>query len=122
MNTTGGYIILGVNDNKEIIGINEENIEKLKKDFSTICNNEQILNPTIIASLSELKINDKIILYTHILESNIFTNTKIKYLLETMKGILIFQIIFHLLAVFIIEKIKYLMKIKYILIFQLKMI
>ena len=28
LNTTGGYIILGVNDDKEIVGINEENIEK----------------------------------------------------------------------------------------------
>ena len=28
LNTTGGYIILGVNDNKEIVGIREELIDK----------------------------------------------------------------------------------------------
>ena len=31
LNTTGGYIILGANDKKEIIGIKEELIEKIKK-------------------------------------------------------------------------------------------
>lgn len=35
LNTTGGYIILGVNDKKEIVGIKEELIEKIKKDFTT---------------------------------------------------------------------------------------
>ena len=39
-NTTGGYIILGVKDKKEIIGI--------KKDYTTMCNNKQIIEPTII--------------------------------------------------------------------------
>ena len=33
LNTTGGYIILGVNDNKEIVGIKEELIDKIKKDI-----------------------------------------------------------------------------------------
>lgn len=31
LNTTGGYIILGVNDKKDMIGIKEELIEKKKK-------------------------------------------------------------------------------------------
>ena len=31
LNTTGGYIILGANDQKEIVGINREIIEKIKK-------------------------------------------------------------------------------------------
>lgn len=43
LNTAGGYIILGVSDNKEIIGIKEENIANLKKDFTTKCNNGEYL-------------------------------------------------------------------------------
>lgn len=31
LNTTGGFLILGVNDKKEIIGIKRELIEKIKK-------------------------------------------------------------------------------------------
>ena len=64
-NTVGGYIILGVNDKKEIIGINPSDVNKLKKEFTINCNNEQIVNPTIFAELKEIKIDDKIILYAY---------------------------------------------------------
>ena len=33
LNTTGRYIVLGANDKKEIVGINKEKIEKIKKDY-----------------------------------------------------------------------------------------
>ena len=72
LNTAGGYIILGVNDKKEIVGINEENINKLKKDFTSKCNNEEIINPTIFCELKEIEIDDKIILYTYIKESKFY--------------------------------------------------
>ena len=66
LNTTGGYIILDVNDKKEIIGIKKELIEKIKKDYTTMCNNKQIIEPTIISELKEIKIDRKILLYVHI--------------------------------------------------------
>ena len=53
LNTTGGYIILGANDKKEIIGIKEELIEKIKKDYTTQCNNKEVINPTILSELHE---------------------------------------------------------------------
>lgn len=86
LNTIGGYIILGVNDDKEIVGINEENIEKLKKDFTTMCNNEQILNPTIIAQLNEIKIDNKVLLYVHIQESNTIHKHKNKVFIRNYEG------------------------------------
>ena len=43
LNTIGGYIILGVNDQKEIIGIDESVKDKLKKDFSSLCNNKEVI-------------------------------------------------------------------------------
>ena len=46
LNTTGGYIILGANDKKEIVGIKKELIDKIKKDYTTMCNNKQINNRT----------------------------------------------------------------------------
>lgn len=36
LNTAGGYIILGVNDNREIVGINREDEEKLKKEYTAL--------------------------------------------------------------------------------------
>lgn len=41
LNTMGGYIILGVNDKKEIVGVNPKYINILKKDFANGCNNDK---------------------------------------------------------------------------------
>ena len=43
LNTTGGYIVLGVNDTKEIVGVNTEYIDKLKKEYVALCNNKEII-------------------------------------------------------------------------------
>ncbi len=86
LNTTGGYIILGVNDKKEIVGIKEELIEKIKKDFTTQCNNKEIINPTILSELHEIKIKGKILLYTHIEESNEIHKYKGKVFIRNYEG------------------------------------
>lgn len=70
LNTTGGYIVLGVNDKKEIVGIDIEYADKLKKEYTTMCNNKNIIEPTIISSLSEITLEGKTLLYTYIEESN----------------------------------------------------
>lgn len=104
LNTIGGYIILGVNDQKEIIGIDESVKDKLKKDFSSLCNNKEVIYPTVILQLNEININKKTLLYVEVEESDeihktknkIFVrNQKIKYLSVIMKVILISLIIFH---------------------------
>lgn len=70
LNTAGGYIIFGVSDEKEIVGITKENIEKLKRDYTTLCNNKDIIEPTIVSELKEIEIDGKLLLYTYIEESN----------------------------------------------------
>lgn len=86
LNTIGGYIILGVTDKKEIIGISDDLVEKLKKDYTTMCNNEQILEPTIISELREINIDGKTILYTHIEESNEIHKHKGKVFIRNYEG------------------------------------
>lgn len=66
LNREGGYIFLGVSDNKKIVGVPKEKISKLKKEFSDLCNNEQKINPTVYLTLKELEVNDKIILYVYV--------------------------------------------------------
>ncbi len=41
-NRDGGYILFGVKDNGEILGINESAIAKLKKDFVTAINKQTL--------------------------------------------------------------------------------
>lgn len=33
LNRSGGYIFIGVNDDKEIVGVNKNNLEAMKKNF-----------------------------------------------------------------------------------------
>ena len=70
LNTTGGYIFLGIEDNGKIKGINPEFKEKIKKAYTTLCNNKEVINPNIISHLEEITINNKIVLYTYIEESS----------------------------------------------------
>lgn len=40
-NRNGGVVLLGVDDNKNIIGIRPENLSKIKKEFVTNINNPE---------------------------------------------------------------------------------
>ena len=46
-NRTGGHIILGVNDNKEIVGVNPAKVDKMIKDFTTAINNPKKIYPPL---------------------------------------------------------------------------
>ena len=65
-NRYGGYILLGVEDNGTIIGVNAENVDKIKKDFANSLNNPQRLAPTLFLSLEETTINNKSILWCYV--------------------------------------------------------
>ncbi len=70
LNRFGGNIILGVNDNKEIVGVTEENVIQLKKDFTNLCNNSQKIFPTVYLSIDDYEIDGKTILYINVPESS----------------------------------------------------
>lgn len=40
-NRNGGHIFLGVNDQKEIVGVNEDKVDKIIKDFTNSINSPQ---------------------------------------------------------------------------------
>jgi len=77
---------LGVNDQKEIIGVKEELIEKIKKGYITQCNNQEVINPTILSELCEIKIDGKKLLYTHIEESDEIHKCKGKVFIRNYEG------------------------------------
>jgi len=70
LNHSGGHLFLGVKDNGEIVGINENYIAQIKKDFISAMNNPQKINPTFYLSIEEIKIDNHIILYVYIPESS----------------------------------------------------
>jgi len=62
-NRYGGYILLGVEDNGDISGVNPKATAKLCKDFITSLNNPQRFAPTLFIALEKAEINGKTILW-----------------------------------------------------------
>ena len=65
-NRYGGHLMLGVEDNGKIIGVNPNSISGIKKNFVNSLNNPQRFNPTLYIALEEENIDGKIVLWTYI--------------------------------------------------------
>lgn len=76
LNRNGGHIFLGISDKREIIGVKEENISAIKKNFINLCNNPEKINPTIYLNIKEYEINGKYILHVYVHESSMVHKTK----------------------------------------------
>lgn len=70
LNTIGGYLILGVKDNKEIIGVDEELSGSIKAKFANLVNNKEKINPPMPLMLQEIYVDYKLLLYAYIPESS----------------------------------------------------
>ena len=67
-NRTGGHILLGVNDKKEIVGVSPDKVDKLIKEFTTTINNPQKINPPLYLQPEVLAIDNKKIIYIRVPE------------------------------------------------------
>ena len=65
-NRDGGHIFLGVKDNGEIIGIEEDKVEKVKKEFITSVNNENKMYPPLYLTPVEYEADGMHLLYIRV--------------------------------------------------------
>ena len=86
LNTKGGEIILGVDDNKEIIGIPPEKIQKYKKEFTNELNNPEKIFPTVYLNIEEYTVNKKKILYINVPEDSQVYKCAGKFFLRNYEG------------------------------------
>ena len=70
LNRHGGVILLGVEDNGAVTGIDENHIEQIKKEFVTTINNPQKINPSVYLSMEQVEFDGKQIVYVYIPESS----------------------------------------------------
>ena len=70
LNRHGGTLLLGINDDGEILGIDPDSIVQIKKDFVTAINNAQKINPPAYLSVEEVEIDQRIILRVYVPESS----------------------------------------------------
>ena len=70
LNRHGGVLLLGVDDEKNIIGINPEVSEQIRKDFVTSINNPQKINPPAYLSIEEVLTEEKLLFRIYVPESS----------------------------------------------------
>jgi len=63
-NTSGGKLIIGINDNKEIVGVDEDRIFKYEERISSVINDS--CYPTILPEIYAQNINGKVVLIIEI--------------------------------------------------------
>lgn len=69
-NRTGGHIILGVNDKREIIGVNPVKVDKMIKDFTTSINNPKKVYPPLYLTPEHIVVDGKDLIYIRVPEGN----------------------------------------------------
>lgn len=55
-------------DDGKIVGVYKEYVNKMKRDFSNLCNNPEKINPTIYLKMKEYEIDNKVILHVYVPE------------------------------------------------------
>jgi len=70
LNRHGGHLFLGVKDNGDIVGVDKDAVDQLKKDFVTSLNNPLNLNPAFYLAVEDVEVDGKTILYINVPESS----------------------------------------------------
>ena len=67
-NRIGGHIILGVNDHKEIVGVNPSTVGRQIIDFVTTINNPEKMHPPLHLTPEKVEIDGKTLIYIQVPE------------------------------------------------------
>lgn len=100
LNREGGDIILGVNDDGIVEGIDERFTEKIKKNLVNLANNPQKLDPPILLFPRKYVINEKEIIHVQIPESKQLHKTGKNYYDRSNDGDYVVQQLPQLVALF----------------------
>ena len=75
LNKTGGEIILGVDDDKTIVGVDDKVVEQLAKEIANMSNNPQKLFPSFLLQPHIIEIEEKKLIYIFVPISSQVHNT-----------------------------------------------
>lgn len=65
-NRAGGHLFLGVKDNGEVVGVEVDAAESIRKNFVTTINNAQKFSPPLYLVVDEITIDEKLVLYIEV--------------------------------------------------------
>ncbi len=66
LNKEGGIILLGITDDGDVLGLEEENLMQLKQDIVTALNNPDVVNPPYVLPVCDAKYNNHNLLYVRV--------------------------------------------------------
>lgn len=69
LNHSGGHIFIGVNDNKEIVGVKQSLLDSMKRNFVNVINDPKAFSPKAYVSPDNIVIDGKTIIYIRVEES-----------------------------------------------------
>lgn len=69
LNRKGGHIVLGVDDNRNIVGVNPEKVQEQFDTLAKDMNNPQLFRPTYYLHYEPLEIENKKVIYFYVSES-----------------------------------------------------
>lgn len=70
LNRSGGYLVLGVNDDKTITGVQENQVQNILDNIVTSANNPERLNPPYYLAPEVVEINSKKLIVVYVPESS----------------------------------------------------
>ncbi|MCM1197205.1 MAG: putative DNA binding domain-containing protein [Roseburia sp.] len=70
LNTIGGHLFLGVSNDGQIVGVDEEKISSIKTNFANLVNNKEKINPPVPLAFQDSYIDSKFVLYVYVPESS----------------------------------------------------
>ena len=65
-NRYGGHLVLGVDDDGNVLGVSRNAVKGLKADFANTLNNPQKMSPSLFLNLSEVDIDGELLLYAYV--------------------------------------------------------
>ena len=65
-NRYGGHLLLGVDNNGKVLGVNPAAVRDMKKNFINMLNNPQKISPPLLLELEEINVDGAIVLYAYI--------------------------------------------------------
>ena len=66
LNREGGVILLGINDDAQVLGLTGQNLMQLKQDIVTALNNPEVLNPPFPLAVNEVSDGNITLLYIRV--------------------------------------------------------
>jgi ATP-dependent DNA helicase RecG len=64
-NRHGGHLLLGVDDDGRVLGVNRNAAKGIRDNFISLLNNPQKISPSLYLSLEEIEIDGKLVLYAY---------------------------------------------------------